>query len=170
MSVRLRGHHLLCLMTYVGRGYSPAFTANYDALVIRLDAGEPAELVEGPDDICAPMLGEAGHHCLNDSVVERDRQARAALGGLFGDGFAPGDRLDLSAPRLAAMRAAFASGASRAACAGCQWTRLCDDIAAGGFRRVRLKGAAAESGAQDLSPPEVSLPSLSQPCAPRNRD
>ncbi|MBS7542358.1 DUF1284 domain-containing protein [Ancylobacter oerskovii] len=165
MSIRLRGHHLLCLMTYVGRGYTPAFTAHYDALVLRLDAGEPAELVEGPDDICTPMLGEAGHHCLNDSVVARDARARAALAGLFGGGFAPGDRLDLSAPRLAAMRAAFASGASRAACVGCQWTRLCDDIAAGGFRRVRLKGTPAESGA-----PDISLPDISLPCGSRSRD
>ena len=154
MSVRLRGHHLLCLMTYVGRGYTPAFTTNYDAIVARLDAGEPARLVEGPDDVCAPMLG-GGHHCLNASVTERDAQARAALAGLFGGGFAPGDLIDLSAPRVAAMRAAFASGASRAACAGCQWTRLCDDIAAGGFRRVRLAGAASD---------------LSLPCGSRNRD
>ena len=30
MTIKLRAHHLLCLLTYVGKGYSPAFTANYD--------------------------------------------------------------------------------------------------------------------------------------------
>ena len=28
MTIRLRPHHLLWVVTYVGRGYSPAFTAN----------------------------------------------------------------------------------------------------------------------------------------------
>ena len=25
MTIRLRAHHLLCLLTYAGKGYSPAF-------------------------------------------------------------------------------------------------------------------------------------------------
>lgn len=153
MSIRLRPHHLLCLLTYVGKGYSPAFVANYDRIVARLDAGEPAELVEGPDDICAPML-DGGHHCLNDSVAIRDATARAALARLFGDGLAVGTMLRFSAGRLAAMRAAFADGTLRAVCTGCQWTGLCDAIAADGFRGTRLLGEGA----------------VSPPCARRNRD
>lgn len=145
MTVRLRGHHLLCLLTYVGRGYTPAFTANYDRIVARLNEGEAAELVAGPDDICAPMLGE-GHHCFNESVRARDASALEALLPFVAEVLAPGARLDLSAAQLAEMRAAFAAGTIRAACADCRWASLCDDIAAGGFRRVRLKGA-------DVSPP-----------------
>jgi hypothetical protein len=62
MTVRLRGHHLLCLLTFVGKGYTPAFTANYRRIVARLNEGAAVELVDGPDDICAPMLAEAEHH------------------------------------------------------------------------------------------------------------
>ena len=29
MTVRLRAHHLLCMLTYVGKGYSPAFCAGF---------------------------------------------------------------------------------------------------------------------------------------------
>lgn len=66
---------MLCLTTYIGMGYSPAFTANYDGIVARLAAGEPVELVEGPDDICAPLADDPQAHCGNASV--RARQARA---------------------------------------------------------------------------------------------
>ncbi len=48
VTVRLRAHHLLCLLTYVGKGYTPAFTANYDAVVARLDAGEDRAAGRGP--------------------------------------------------------------------------------------------------------------------------
>jgi hypothetical protein len=82
VTVRLRAHHLLCLLTYVGKGYTPAFTANYDVVVARLNAGEDVHLVEGPDDICAPMLAD-GHHCLNASITERDRQAMDAVAALL---------------------------------------------------------------------------------------
>ena len=75
MTIRLRAHHLLCLLTYVGKGYSPAFTANYDAIAERLSRGEDILLVSGPDDICAPLLDEPEPHCLNEGVIERDRLA-----------------------------------------------------------------------------------------------
>ncbi len=140
MTVRLRAHHLLCLLTFVGKGYTPAFTANYRRVVARLNAGEAAELVEGPDDICAPMLGETGHHCLNASVDDRDRQALADVAALLGRPLAAGGDFTLDPVRVATLRAAFAAGASRTACAGCQWSGLCTDIAAGGFAGVRLRG------------------------------
>lgn len=58
MSVKLRGHHLLCILTFVGHGYSRAFSDNYKAVVQRLNAGEPVVLVDGPDDICAALIKE----------------------------------------------------------------------------------------------------------------
>lgn len=138
MSIRLRAHHLLCVLTYVGRGYTPAFTVNYDAILARLMAGEPVELVEGPDEICAPLLGEAEPHCRRDSVRRRDELARAAVLPLLG-------RKDVSGPfklsrnDRARLRAAFAAGDARGACRGCEWSGLCDAVAAGGFAGARLR-------------------------------
>jgi len=57
--VRLRAHHLLCILTFAGKGYSPAFVANMAGVVARIGAGEPIEVVAGPDDICAPLEGAA---------------------------------------------------------------------------------------------------------------
>lgn len=143
--IRLRAHHLLCLLTYVGRGYTPAFVAQYNALVARLNAGEPAVLVEGADDICAPMLGPDGrtaHHCHEPRIAERDARALAAVASVLGVTLRPGDPIPFGATTIAALRENFAAGTIRAACAACQWDGLCSGIAASGYSRTRLKGAA----------------------------
>nr|WP_281493636.1 DUF1284 domain-containing protein [Ancylobacter koreensis] len=136
----MRAHHLLCLLTYVGKGYTPAFVANYGRVVARLNAGAPVVLVEGPDEICAPMLGEPDCHCRNASVVARDAQALADVAALLGLHLSAGCEVRLDAVRLATLRAAFAAGTIRAACASCQWSGLCTGIAASSFAGVRLTG------------------------------
>lgn len=139
MTVRLRGHHLLCLLTYKGEGYGPAFVANLDRLAGRLAAGEAALLVEGPDDVCAPLAeAEPEAHCGLARVAERDRAALAALAPHLGL-LAPGRRLRLDGATVARLRAAFAKGAIRAACAGCEWAALCGEIARAGYPGVRLR-------------------------------
>ncbi len=138
MTIRLRAHHLLCMLTYVGRGYTPAFTANYDVIIGRLGAGEAIELVAGPDDVCAPLLTTTAPHCHNESVIERDRLARLAVADLL----APG--LDLTRPfrldpaMLATLRSAFSTGQIRPACAGCEWSDLCDSVAQSGYAGASL--------------------------------
>jgi len=138
MTVRLRAHHLLCLLTYAGKGYSPAFTANYDKVVKWLGEGEGVVIVAGPDDICAPLLGEPEPHCLSQSAVERDRLAARDVGTLLGRPIQPGDRFVLDASSLAGMRKAFSVGLTRQACSGCEWSGLCDTVSASGFSHTRL--------------------------------
>lgn len=140
MAVRLRAHHLLCMLTFVGRGYTPAFTANYVRIIARLNAGETVELVEGPDDICAPMLKEQGSHCRAESVIQRDAQASAAFAQRLGLVLEQRRGIVLTAERLAQMRAAYAEGAVRSACTGCEWAAFCTDIAGQGFAGTRLSG------------------------------
>lgn len=134
MTVRLRPHHLLCLLTYAGKGYSPAFTDNFDDIIERLRAGEPIAVVEGPDDICQPIAREPDTHCLRDSVTVRDRQATRDLAALLH--VSPGDLTAL--PDLATLREAFATGRTRGACRGCEWFDLCSGIAADGFAGTNI--------------------------------
>ena len=138
MTVKLRPHHLNCLLTYVGKGYSPAFTANYDVIAGRLGAGEDILIVDGPDDICAPLLSERAPHCLNDSVIERDRLAAADVSDLLGQPIEVGLVLKLETSTLARLRDAFSTGSVRRACEGCEWSELCTAIAAGGYAEARL--------------------------------
>jgi hypothetical protein len=138
-AVRLRPHHLLCLLTYAGKGYSEAFTAGFDAIVARLSLGAPVRVVEGPDDICAPLQRDAAAHCHRDSVQQRDRQAAADLAALLQQPVGPGMVLAVDDASLQAWRQAFAQGRTRAACAGCEWQPLCSGIAAEGFTAARLQ-------------------------------
>ncbi|TIO07119.1 DUF1284 domain-containing protein [Mesorhizobium sp.] len=138
MTVRLRSHHLLCLLTYVGKGYSAAFTANYDGIAERLGRGEDILIVTGPDDICVPLLGVPEPHCLRESAAERDRLAARDVGDLLARPIQAGTRLQLDAAILAALRKAFSGGRTRPACQGCEWAGLCTTVATSGYRDTRL--------------------------------
>jgi len=138
MTVRLRAHHLLCMLTYAGDGYSRAFTANFDAIVERIAAGENILIVAGPDDLCAPLLCAPDPHCLRDSVRERDRLAARDLGKLLDMDVSAKCRVTIGEPELRRMREAFASGETREACQGCEWHGLCTAVARRGFRDAKL--------------------------------
>ncbi len=142
MTVRLRPHHLLCLLTYAGRGYTPAFVANLDAVAARIAAGEAIEIVAGPDDICTPVRDDPSHHCHDQGIRRRDRLAAAEVSKLLHTPLVAGRHIALTPDRLRLMRAAFAGGRIRAACTACSWQTLCDDLAAGGFRETRLSHGA----------------------------
>jgi len=136
VSVRVRPHHLLCMLTFVGEGYSPAFVANFGRVLERIGAGEPVELVDRPDDICAPLRDTEDAHCVEPAVRRRDEEALRRLTGP-GRPFADARPL-LDRAAIAALREQFATGAIRSACAGCSWFGLCSDIAAAGYAGVRL--------------------------------
>ncbi len=121
--VRLRGHHLLCLRTYRGEGYPPAFGANILDLLDRLGS-EPVLVVDGPDDVCAacPELvdGDCAHDTGPDSAIAGlDRLAFELLGT------APGEELD-HAEVQAQLPDVWARWAE-AACHGCDYADACAD-------------------------------------------
>jgi len=169
MTIRLRPHHMLCMLTYIGKGYSSSFVSNYNNIARRLSAGEDIEIIDGPDDICAPLIAQQTKpHCLQSSVIKRDRQAAVAVGALLHSlqktqqsiaensepvrsydalindkaldtALCSGVRIQLNAELLNKLRQRFASGEIRSACVGCQWSGLCDQIAAKGYPAVLLR-------------------------------
>jgi hypothetical protein len=137
MSIRLRAHHLLCMLTFAGEGYTPEFVANFDRIVARIGSGEAVELVDGPDDVCAPLAETGDAHCDEPSVRRRDRDALRALAAA--DRPLPATRpLILDRAAIAELRVQFAAGTIRAACSGCSWSPLCTGIAAAGYTATRL--------------------------------
>jgi uncharacterized protein len=137
VTVRLRAHHLLCTLTYIGEGYSAEFISNYDIVAARLAAGEEIVVVDGPDDICKPLLATANRHCTQARAAQRDRRAAAELHSVLGDYPQPGDHLNIS-ESIERLRSAFASGAIRGACTGCRWSDLCSTVAAQDFCHARI--------------------------------
>ena len=135
--ITLRGHHLLCLLTFIGKGYSPEFVENMEEIADRLTHGAPVRLVSGPDQICGPEMTRCGAaaHCHTIAVLKRDTAALRALrdgpGGMIGP-------FRLTAGQVAKMRGDFKTGKIRAACKGCDWYDLCTNIAANGYPGARL--------------------------------
>jgi len=133
MTVRLRAHHLLCILTYIGKGYSPAFTDNMTVIAGRISAGETIEIVEGPDDICAPRQAETNAHCCDDSVQKRDLQAAQDVGRVLQILVRDGAKLSLDKSSLKRLRAAFTQDKIRSACRDCQWGEICTAISTNGY-------------------------------------
>ena len=141
MPIRLRGHHLLCILSYTNKGYSDRFIDNFSHIVDRLAAGEEVLMVEGPDDLCGPMLAEENPHCLSPGVHERDAKAAASISTLLGRSVHPGVRLLLDPSVVERLREGFAGGTIRSACAGCEWQGLCSTVADAKFQEARFKTA-----------------------------
>lgn len=138
MTVRLRPHHLLCVLTYVGRGYTPAFTANLTAIAARLAAGEEVEIVDGPDAVCAPLLDDPEAHCYRSNVLARDQAAANEIGERLTLTIRPGTRLVLDAALIRRLRRAFTANRVRSACDGCAWRTLCGTVATSGYAGTTL--------------------------------
>lgn len=137
--IKLRPHHLLCLLTYIGKGYSTAFTANYDAAVKKLKENNTIEIVAGPDDICQPMLADKYAHCKQSSIAMRDQLTIQSLNDLWCQNVIElGNNFVLDKTKLDTMRQAFKSNQIRKACLGCQWSLLCTQIANENFYQAKL--------------------------------
>ncbi|TYC50376.1 DUF1284 domain-containing protein [Rhodobacterales bacterium] len=138
MTLSLRPHHLLCMLTYLGKGYTPAFVANYDRIVARVNSGEDIVLTDGPDAICGPMLNESICHCHETRIQARDQAAARDISATLGQTVETGATLRLGARDVATLRNAFAKDNIRSACKDCQWDTLCSAIAKKNFRGCRL--------------------------------
>jgi uncharacterized protein len=139
MTTRLRPHHLLCMLTFAGKGYTAAFVSNFEEVVRRISTGsESIEIVEGPDDVCAPLLAESDCHCNSASVAGSDRDAADALSHLLRRPVQAKEQVLLDRGTLDILREAFAAGTIRRACIGCQWAPLCDGIAQNRFTGTQL--------------------------------
>jgi uncharacterized protein len=144
MPVQLRGHHFLCMLTYRGLGYSAEFTANMTAQIGSIRAGAPVMLVNGPDDICAGMSKACshatGHDCGAHDILAMDTIARQAVEFVLKRDLAIG--IAVTKKELDHLRNAFANGSIRAACDGCSWFEVCNQIVAENFTGTLLLDAA----------------------------
>lgn len=143
MTIYLRGHHLLCMLTYIGKGYTPLFVENYDRIARQLSLGAIITLVTGSDDICAPLLCEKDCHCHRASVTMRDQIALQEISALLGVYLQPGSQLTLNQQLLEKLRNAFREHKIRRACQGCEWAELCTNIAQNtAYQQVKIQCSA----------------------------
>lgn len=115
-AIRLRGHHLLCLLGYRGKGYSDGFCANMTEIyeTLRLRPETEIEVIDGPDDICRAFPTDQISHCRNESVYRKDRDILAQAG------FEIGNRASWSFV-LSRVAERVQPEDIRSLCADCRW-------------------------------------------------
>jgi uncharacterized protein len=157
--IKIRGHHLLCILTYVGKGYSDSFVNNFNNISKRLNGGALIRVVNEPDDICKGwgLKGCPQPHndrCHEGVVRLRDARAMEALNGVVfrKDPLSFGRRVSLTGGHAHLMRVNFTEGTIRGACGDCEWHRLCTEIAGKGYENVKLFPAAAPYGRSARAP------------------
>lgn len=115
---RVRGHHLLCMPLFSGKGYSQAFTRRMAGLIHRWERGEAFQLCLGQDDVCSacPNARENGGCALGTAdVARRDRAALEVLG------LSPG--MELTWEQLMEKLEEVTPEGFQAVCGGCRWHR-----------------------------------------------
>lgn len=81
--MKLRGHHVFCTALFSGHGYGESFAGKMAAVIERWKQGEPAEIVEGRDEVCSACpnrLNDGGCLLGTGDVRRRDGEALAMLG------------------------------------------------------------------------------------------
>ncbi len=116
-AIRLRPHHLLCLLAFKGEGYSPEFIERAKRLQRSwLEDGTVVEVVEGLDELCTdcPELSEECVSTTDDAgAYQLDRAAASFLDVELGP-YRSDDLLRL-------IRSNFVVERCYEVCNGCSW-------------------------------------------------
>ena len=140
--LHLRPHHLLCLQTFTGHGYSEEFVRHMTTVQERLfaDPLTPIELVHGVDELCAHCPNNRDGHCTSENpalfdahVLSRLRVSGAVPEDLTGSSSAPRAFSAVSqirsdgSPVLQGIPDSLSVSASvlEECCPGCEWKPLC---------------------------------------------
>ena len=114
--LHLHPHHLLCLQTFIGRGYSEEFIEHMTLVKRQLTTNPrtPIMLVSGADDLCAYCPNCVEGQCTSEKPALYDRLVRDKLGQNT-PSFLIGIPIDLR----------ITEDLIAACCPECEWKDLC---------------------------------------------
>lgn len=129
---RLRGHHLICLHFFDGKGYSAGFVENLRETLQRAEA-QGVEVAGGPDDVCLKCPHLDGSSCnfegqSEGEISDMDEFALMLLN------VSPGDRRGWDVIREE-LPVAFPTW-EKLYCGRCLWRKACEDN--GFYARLRI--------------------------------
>jgi len=121
--INLRGHHLICLHFFHGKGYDEAFISNL-AETMRRAREEPVRACSGADDVCAACVHLKNSLCSYGPEAEKEIQAmdEAALSLL---GLSPGETATWAV--LAARLPDIFNEWKAQFCGQCDWLAACEE-------------------------------------------
>ncbi len=118
--MKLRGHHLICLQFFKGKGYNKDFVENAKKMV-EFWENNPAEIVKEADDVCKRCPFQKNGRCSHPKykVDEIDELALTLLGLKTGDKVKK-DFVKKQLPKI------FEEWKEKA-CRNCEWKKICKD-------------------------------------------
>lgn len=121
--VRLRPHHILCLRTFIGKGYDEAFVDNMYEVQDRIEErGAVIQLVKGCDDICVACPHRTDEACeFGASVDRKDTSVLSFLDLIAGTSIIASELGRMLEDRLQEI------SDIRDVCSECDWNGLCND-------------------------------------------
>ncbi len=119
---RLRGHHLICLHFFHGKGYDDNFIKNLNK-VITLAEKETVTISSGADDVCSHCVHLKQSRCTSSdnaekAILKMDIKARALLGVSEGD--------NVSWTELKKRAERIFSDWYFQYCSECEWKKACE--------------------------------------------
>jgi uncharacterized protein len=128
VDVKFRPHHFLCALCFQGRGYSPAFIANFQTIMDALNAPDGdltrINVINETDSICNPCPNRIGKTCTSEAnIAILDDAHAAALQIQAGDHLTWGEAKKLIAEKITLDK-------FHHICATCSWKKLgiCESI------------------------------------------
>lgn len=122
--LHLRPHHLLCLQTFVGRGYSEEFVEHMTLVKRQLtdDTHTRIILVSGADDLCAHCPNCVEGQCTSEKPALFDRLVEEKLAWLDSSSNPP--------QAISGIPASIHITADTLSecCPGCDWKELCTKV------------------------------------------
>ena len=132
--LHLRPHHLLCLQTFTGHGYSEEFVRHMTLVRDQLirEPLTPVELVSGVDDLCAHCPNNVDGQCTSDNPALFDSKVSRKL---YSSGLISPDAVSKDPPGKQPVLTGIpdaleiSSSVLEECCPGCEWKELCLSIA-----------------------------------------
>ena len=80
--IKLRGHHIFCLLGYRGMGYSEEYVKNMTFLhqTLRDNPKQWIQLIKGPDQLCEKYPNSGEYHCQDNNIYDMDATILEKLG------------------------------------------------------------------------------------------
>lgn len=127
--LHLRPHHLLCLQTFVGHGYSDEFVAQMTLVKRQLaeDPLTPIELFSGTDDLCAHCPNCVEGKCTSEKPALFDRLVSERLIQMQSTNSQVRPSISTAQLKLKGIPKELQMNADliKQCCPGCQWKELC---------------------------------------------
>jgi len=123
MTLKFRPHHFLCTLSFKGKGYSPAFVANYQKIADTLHGKNGDDtlitvVADTADHICRPCPNRRDRQCATqEKVIKLDKNHAQMLQ------IKPGDSLTWGQAKAKIRRHASIEQFHKA-CDGCSWKQF----------------------------------------------